>query len=56
MCVKDGMQVNKRTYVKVLSTGINPGLRLLNKIIFKKSTSCDAVYSHVPKTLLLLLP
>lgn len=42
MCVRDGMRSTKGLMLRVLLMGVNPGLRLLNKIIFKKSTSCDA--------------
>lgn len=46
MCVRDGRQDDRRTCVKILLKSLRPGLRLLNKILFKRSTTCVASYIH----------
>lgn len=51
----DQKKANKRTCVEILLKGVNPGLRLLKKTMFKKSMSCEAI-ATVPKTLSLSVP
>ena len=46
MYVRDGRQDDRRTCVKILLKSLRPGLRLLNKILFKKSTTCVVSYIH----------
>lgn len=42
MCVRDPRQANKRTPVEILLKGVSPGLKLRNKIMYKKNMSRDA--------------